>query len=171
MADLELPQNLNILGNNNFHFEIRELPTVSLFAQTFTIPGVSLGREQIPTSAVNYNMPSEKMEFEDLVFTFMIDEHLKNWLEIFNWIVSLGFPENTSQFRDMKEGRKSYSEVSDIIMTTTTNKFNAANEFHFVDCFPTDLSPVDFTNTDTTISPIQATVTFDYSYFTVKPLN
>ena len=41
MADLELAENLNSLGNNNFHAEIHELPTVSLFMQEFSIPGCS----------------------------------------------------------------------------------------------------------------------------------
>lgn len=170
MADLELKEHLNIIGNNNFHFEIHELPTVSLFAQEFSIPGIACGRAAVPTSNVDYNVPGEKIEYEDLVITFMVDEYLKNYIEVFNWMVALGFPETSEQFKALKEGRTPYTEVSDIIMTVTTNKFNAHHEVHFVDCFPTDLSPVDFTNVDTTISPIQATVTFDYSYFFFNPI-
>lgn len=165
MADLNLAENLNILGDNNFHFEIRELPTVSLFAQEFSIPGIVLGRAPVPTSAVDYNVPGEKIEYEDLTITFMVDEYLKNYIEVFSWMTGLGFPESTQQFRDIKEHNTPFEEVSDIILTVTTNKFNAHHEIHFIDCFPTDLSPVDFTNVDTTISPIQATVTFDYSYY------
>jgi hypothetical protein len=170
MADLELAQNLNILGNNNFHFEILELPGVSLFAQTFSIPGSSLGRAPVPNSNVDYNVPGEKMEFEDLVITFMVDEYLSNYMEVFNWMVALGFPQSTEQFRALKEHRTPYTETSDIVLTTTTNKFNPAVKLHFVDCFPTDLSPIDFTNVDVTVTPVQATVTFDYSYYYFEPL-
>lgn len=171
MADLTLGENLNIIGDNNFHFEIKELPTVSLFAQNFSIPGTSLGRSPVPTSAVDYNVPSDKVEFEDLVITFMVDEYLKNYMEVFHWMMALGFPEDTKQFRDLKQGRTPYQETSDIILTVTTNKFNPHSEIHFIDCFPTDLSPVDFTNIDTTVSPIQTTVTFDYSYFYFKSID
>jgi hypothetical protein len=170
-ANLELPEQLNILGDNNFHFEIPELPNVSLFAQTFSIPGISLGRAAVPTSNVDYNVPGEKIEFEDLVITFMVDEYLRNYIEVFNWMIGLGFPENSDQFKDIKEHRTPYQETSDIILTVTTNKFNPHTKIHFVDCFPTDLSPVDFTNVDTTISPIQATVTFDYSYYFFSPID
>lgn len=170
MPDLNLAENLNILGNNNFHFEIHELPTVSLFSQDFSLPGITLGRAPVPTSAVDYNVPGEKIEYEDLVVTFMVDEFLKNYIEVFNWMTALGFPEDTKQFRDLKEGKTPYTETSDIILTVTTNKFNAHHEVHFIDCFPTDLSPVDFTNTDVTITPVQCTVTFDYSYYYFKPL-
>lgn len=170
MIDLDLPENLNIIGNNNFHFEIQELPTVSLFAQEFSIPGIALGRAAVPTSNVDYNVPGEKIEYEDLVITFLVDEYLKNYFEVFNWLIALGFPESTEQFKLLKEGKTPYTETSDIILTTTTNKFNPINKFVFVDCFPTDLSPVDFTNVDTTISPIQCTATFDYSYFYVQDI-
>jgi len=170
-ADLKLAENLNILGDNNFHFEIQELPTVSLFAQTFSIPGITLGRAPVPTSNVDYNMPGEKIEYEDLVITFLIDEYLKNYIEVFNWMTYLGFPESTDQFKKLKANLTPYKEVSDIILTVTTNKFNPYIQIVFVDCFPTDLSPVDFTNIDTTVSPIQATVTFDYSYYYFNPIN
>ena len=171
MADLELAENLNILGNNNFHCEIHELPTVSLFLQEFSIPGCTLGRAPVPTSTLDYNVPGEKFEYEDLVITFMVDEYLKNFIEVFNWMTALGFPENSQQYKDLKEGRTPYTETSDIIVTTTTNKFQPNKEIVFTDCFPTDLSGVDMTNTDTTITPLQCTVTFDYSYFRFRDIN
>ena len=171
MADLELAENLNILGNNSWHAEIHELPTVSLFLQEFSVPGSSLGRAPVPNSNVDINVPGEKMEFEDLVLTFLIDENLRNYIEIFNWMSYLGFPESSDQFKNLKEGRTPYFETSDIILSINTNKSNPNLEVHFTDCFPTDLSPIDFTNTDTTVTPLQATVTFDYSYYYFKDIN
>ena len=165
MANLERPKELNILGNNNFHFEIFELPVVSLFAQEFSVPGTSLGRAQFPNPNVDFNHPGEKMVFEDLVITFLVDEYMQNYMEIFNWMAFLGFPKTSRQFKFLKEDKTPYKEKSDIILTATTNKFNAHHEIHFVDCFPTDLSPIDFTNAEDTVSPVQATVTFDYSYY------
>jgi len=170
MANLEQGKELNILGNNNFHFEIYELPTVSMFAQEFSLPGISLGRALVPTSAVDYNVPGEKIEYEDLVITFLVDEYLQNYIEVFNWMTFLGFPEDTAQFRKLNSDKSVYKEKSDIILTTTTNKFNPSQEVHFIDCFPTDLSPMDFTNTDQTITPIQCTVSFDYSYYYFKSI-
>ncbi len=163
-------EDLNILGNNNFHFEITELPTVSLFSQEFVIPGTSLGRAPIPTSNVDYNVPGDKIEFEDLVITFLVDEYLKGYMEVFNWMMALGFPRSSEQFRKLKEHRTPYTETSDIIVTVLTNKFNPHTKIRFVDCYPTDLSPVDFTNVDTTVEPVTATATFDYSYFYFSPL-
>ncbi len=171
MADLNLAQNLNILGDNNFHFEIQELPNVSLFAQNFAVPGVAMGRALVPTSNIDYNVPGDKVEFEDLVITFMVDEYMKNFIEVYNWMVALGFPESTDQFKKMKDNYTPFTEKSDIILTITTNKFNPHTRIHFVDCFPTDLNPIDFTNIDTTVTPLQSTVMFDYSYYYFVPIN
>lgn len=170
-ADLTLAQNLNILGNNNFHFEIRELPNVSLFAQQFSIPGVTLGRALVPTSNVDYNVPGEKMEYEDLVVTFLVDEYIKNYTEVFNWMTALGFPESSDQFKLLKENGTPYTETSDIILTITTNKFNPHVRVHFVDCFPVDLGGIDFTNIDITVTPLTCTAIFSYSYFYFESIN
>ena len=164
-SDTTIAQNLNILNNNNFHFEIKELPMVSLFAQQFSIPGISLGRVLVPTPLVDYNIPGEKIEFEDLVINFLVDENLKNFIEVFNCMTALGFPQSSDQFKKMKEHGTPFTEMSDIILTVTSNKFNAHSRVHFVDCFPTDLNPVDFTNTDVTVTPITCTAIFAYSYY------
>ena len=164
-------EDLNNLNNNNFHFEIKELPTVSLFAQEFTIPGISLGRASVPNPNVDFNVPGEKIEYEDLSITFMIDEYLKNYIEVFAWMVGLGFPESTDQFRAIVNRETPYNETSDIICTVTTNKFNPHHEIVFVDCFPVNLSPIDFTNVDVTVTPLQATVIFDYSYYFFRPIS
>ncbi len=163
-------QNINILNDNDFRFEICELPNVTLFAQNFSIPGVSLGRAPVSTSNVDYYVPGEKIEYEDLVITFLVDEDMSNFIEIFNWMTALGFPESTEQFKRLKEHHTPYTEVSDIILSVTTNKFTPNRRIHFVDCFPTDLNPIDFSNINDTISPITSTVMFAYSYYYFEPL-
>ena len=53
----------------------------------------------MPNSNVDVNVPGEKMEYEDLVISFMIDEYLKNFIEVFDWMSYLGFPESTNHYR------------------------------------------------------------------------
>lgn len=159
------PSNMNLLGDNTFHFAIRELPAVSLFAQTVDIPGVNIGRAIVPTSNVDYNQPGDKVEFDDLSIQFIVDEDLANYREVWNWIMYLGYPESTEQFRMLADGETQYTEKSDIYMTTTTNKFNPNWHLKFVDAFPVMLSGISFINNNITLMPLVATVTFDYSYY------
>lgn len=168
--ELNTNEHLNLIGDNNFHFEIRELPRVSLFAQNFSVPGINLGRAARATSNVDYHVPGDKIEYEDLVVTFLVDEYMHNFIEIFNWMVALGYPEKTNQFKKLNEHYTPYTETSDIVMTATTNKFNPHTRIHFVDCFPTDLNPIDFSNAEDTVNPILSTVMFEYSYYYFEPI-
>jgi len=181
MVNLELNKELNLMGQNNFHFEAKEMPKVSLFTTVFNMPGCNLGRAVIPTSNVDYDVPGEKMVFEDLTISFLVDEYMENYMEVFNWMAALGFPRSSEQFKEIRsrerEGKYDpfddfqYTETSDILMTITSNKFNPIVKVNFVDCFPVDLSQLSFTNTDPTITPVTADVTFDYSYYYFEPMN
>lgn len=165
MINLELNKELNLMGANNFHFEAQELPKVSLFTQVFNMPGVNLGRAVVPTSLVDYDVAGDKMVFEDLTISFLVDEYMESYIEIFNWMSALGFPESTDQFKRLKKDETPYTEYSDILLTITTNKFNPIVKVNFVDCFPTDLAQLQLSTTDPTTTPIVCDVTFDYSYY------
>ena len=43
------------------------------------------------------------MDFGDLTLRFLVDENLKNFMEIQNWIRGLGFPERVQEFRDLQK--------------------------------------------------------------------
>jgi hypothetical protein len=163
--DLTIPQNFNPLYNDCFHFEIRELPKVSGFAQRFNMPGLRLGKARQVTPLVDFDIPGEKIEFEELEIAFLVDENIENFMEIYHWIVYLGFPRNTEQFKQMMNGRTRFTETSDIILTTTTNKHNPNRRIHFVDAFPVNLTPVEFTNVDQTTTPLIASAMFGYKYY------
>ena len=163
--DFYLPDNFNPLYNNSFHFEILSLPKVSGFAQRFNMPGIRLGRAIQASGNVDMDRPGEKIEFEDLEIGFLVDEHLENFMEIFHWMCFLAFPRHSQQFDRMYTGTTQFTETSDIILTTTTNKKNPNSKIHFVDCFPINLTPVEFSNVDQTTTPVLASAMFAYKYY------
>lgn len=164
-ADYNGPDKYNPIYNNCFHFEIRELPNVSMFAQRFNMPGVRLGAARRASPMVDYPIPGEKLDFEELEVGFMVDEFIENFMEIYHWMCYLGFPRDTEQFRKMFANETRFTETSDIILTSTTNKLNAARRVHFVDAFPTNLTPIEFSNIDQTTTPLIASVMFSYKYY------
>lgn len=163
--DFQVPDNFNPLYNNNFHFEILSLPTVSGMAQKFNMPGIRLGTAQQMTGNVDVTRPGDKLQFEELEIQFLVDEGLQNFMEVFHWMVYLAFPRHSKQFYEMYRGNTRYTETSDIILTTTTNKKNPNSRIHFVDAFPTSLTPVEFSNVDTTSQPVIASAMFGYAYY------
>ena len=164
-VDFTIPDNFNPLYNNNFHFEIMTLPKVSGFAQRFNMPGVRLSPATQATGNVDMSIPGDKLVFEELEIQFLVDENLENFMEVFHWMVYLAFVRDTEQFYKLYKGETRFTETSDIILTTTTNKKNPNSRIHFVDAFPTNLTPVEFTNVDSTQMPVIASIMFGYKYY------
>ena len=51
----------------------------------------------------NIPRPGEVIEFEDLTLQFYVDEELKNYLEIQQWIRGLGFPDDIQEIYDWQK--------------------------------------------------------------------
>ena len=48
----------------------------------------------------------DKITYDDLSFSFFVDENLENYLEVHNWIRGLGYPESIQEFSDLKKTPK-----------------------------------------------------------------
>lgn len=166
--DLEMAKNLNLLADNAFHFEILELPYSSYFTQNFEIPGVNMGMAIQPTPLVDIPQPGDKVDFQDLNMTFIVDEKLESYKEIWKWIMHLGYPRNTKEYKNLVTNNSPYVRKSDIILSTLTNKFNVQEQIHFMDCFPYALSGIQLSNENPEITHPTATATFNYTAYYFK---
>lgn len=152
------PTNVNQLSPVGYKFIIENLPNVSWFITSVSLPGVSLGSAGQATPFLSTSVPGETMTFEDLNVTFIVDEDLTTWLEIFDWITGLGFPENYSQYKDQKAN----FTTSDATLIILNSNMRPNYHFKFKDLFPTGLSEITFDSASTEISTIKATVGFKY---------
>lgn len=168
---IDRKEKLNLLADNAFHFEILELPYFSAFAQTFELPGVTLGRAIRPTPLVDIPEPGDKLEFDDFSITFLIDEELKNYKEIWKWLMHLGYPKNTKEYRLMVQKQTAYTRKSDIQLNCMTNKFNITDSIVFHSAFPIALSGIVFDSANTDVDHPVATATFAYSDYSFRGIS
>ena len=85
-----------------FKFSILKLPKVEYFCTAVNIPGISLGGAPVQqTPFKDIPLPGDKLTYEPLQMTFMVDENLENFQEIHGWLVGLGFPRDHSEFRNL----------------------------------------------------------------------
>lgn len=160
----------NPLSTNGFSFTIEKIPEISFYCTEVVSPGLSLGEAVAATPFVDYQIPGEKVIFDDLSIVFQINESLKNYIVVHNWIVGLGFPRNHEQYRNfLKNSDSSYSELSkgysDATLTILTNLNNINKTIKFVDLFPKSLSGITFTSNSPNINYAIATATFGFSYY------
>ena len=80
--------NPNLLSNVSFNMAIAKFPNVDFYVQSVTLPGVTLSEIQVPTGPfrVPYKEVSGSAQFEPLSVTFMIDEDMNNYFELWNWV-------------------------------------------------------------------------------------
>ena len=123
------PDTFDYAQSSQFLVTLGNFPLSQYFCTTLTLPGVSVGRADIGTSLANIPMVGDLMTFEDFTMTFMVDETLANYREIFNWLVNIGAPSNHTQFNklsrvdgvDMTGDRNLYSEIQISILSNKNN--------------------------------------------------
>ena len=91
----------NNLSQLNFKLKIPTLNNLELRAQSVTIPGLTLGQALIPTPFVRLSNPGN-LEYTNLQLSFMVGENLKDYMEIFNWMVQLSYPDDFTQYQERK---------------------------------------------------------------------
>ena len=165
-AITNLPDNYNLLSPISFKFQIRKLPTVSYFCQTVNIPGVTLGEAIRPTPFVDFALPGDKVTYDDLSISFLVDEDMENYIEMVDWIKKLGnTTDPTKQYATLTG---TDGKLSDCSLTILTNNMNANRDIVFFDCWPTSLSELSMETVAGEVEPLQTTATFKYRDFEIK---
>jgi len=132
------------------------------------VPGISLANIAINTPFTVVNEPGDQVTFEPLVVQFIVDEEMRNWLEVWDWMTGLGFVREFKDFTNIKSSV--YGLESDATMTILTANMNAQIHVKFENIFPISLSEIQFTSTDADTQAITATATFNYTSYTVERL-
>ena len=167
------PENLSYLSPVGFKFLLNKLPNVEYFCQGITLPGVSLMSVPLETPFTRIPFPGDRVEFQDFIVRFIIDEDMLNFREIFKWMQGLGFPDDFDQFEALKttdpanQGPDSGIK-SDATLIVLTGSYTPKIKVSFKDCFPMMLSAVNFDTANEDIMYIQADATFSYRSFDIE---
>ena len=167
------PENISYLSPVGFKFLLNKLPNVEYFCQGITLPGVSLMSVPLETPFTRIPFPGDRVEFQDFIVRFIIDEDMLNFREIFKWMQGLGFPDDFDQFKALKttdpanQGPDSGIK-SDATLIVLTGSYTPKIKVSFKDCFPMMLSAVNFDTANEDIMYIQADATFSYRSFDIE---
>ena len=171
-------QNRNYLAPTGFQFNVSRAPKVTYFGNQVNIPSLTLGIANHPSYLKDIPRPGEKIDFEDLTLTFLVDEDLTNYMEIQNWIRGIGFPESLDQIYDFQQddtltvmnkalrnqGINLYSDGSLLILNNVNlPKFKVT----FDGMFPYYLSTLTFDATQSDLEYFTAQVSFKYNIYNI----
>ena len=183
------PDQLDYASPTQFRFGIHQLPKVEFFTVSANLPGISAGTNTHATPFKDIPTMGEKLEYENLSISFIVDEYLENYISLHNWMVGIGFPENREQFRTFRDvtsntpasGKTPPTDLvgkaipdiamySDAFLQILSNKNNPILEVSFENAFPISLSALDFTQTATDVEYLVATAEFAYQIYEIKTL-
>lgn len=168
------PENINPLNPNGFVFSVMKLPELTFFVQDLELPSLTLGIVTQASNVHDIKLPGETAEYGSLTLSFLVDEEFKNYKAIYAWMVGLSYPQSHAiytQFLNSEVNSNSYSEIakgySDATLSILNSSNNVVQNITFTDAFPTSLSSLPFTTTNNDVSFLRASVTFDYTYYTL----
>ena len=185
------PTALDYSSPTQFRFLINQLPKVQYFTTEANIPGISIGDGVMNTPLKDIPLLGDKLTYDDLTITFIVDENLENYIEMHTWLTSIGFPKNRSQFSDFRSSTSNVATAtrgeskdigdvrattpelamtSDAVMTILTNKNNPVVECRFADVFPTSLTSLTYSQNQTDVEYLTASVTFKYKIYEIHTL-
>ena len=175
-----------------FRFKCSKLPKVEFFCQSANIPGIGLGTTDVETSLKSIPFPGDKVTYQDLAISFLVDENLENYKEIHDWIIGLGFPQNHTQFSDLRAtssdrfpGTSSSNAItgqatadplpesgmySDATLTVLNSKNIAVTEIRFHNIFPTSLGALSYDVKASDVDYLTTAVDFSYMYYEIVQL-
>ena len=183
------PDKLDYASPTQFKFGIHQLPKVEFFTLSANVPGISADTVTQPTPYKDIPIVGDKLNYENLSITFLVDEYLENYISLHNWMTGIGFPTDRQEFRTFRDvtsntpasGKTPPTDLvgkaipdralySDAYLMVLSNKNNPIVEVNFQNVFPVSLGALEFTQSVTDIEYMTATADFAYQIYEINTL-
>ena len=136
-------------------------------------------------------MIGDKVTFENLSISFIVDEYLENYTELHNWLIGIGFPKNRTQFSTFRSSTSNTSSggtggnndigvvgnpvadkpfYSDATLSILSNKNNPIVNVLFRDLYPVAMSALEYNQAATDVEYLSASVDIAYQIYDIKAI-
>ena len=173
-------ENRNFLSPIGFKFAVNKLRGVDFFCQSASIPAISMGAWEQGTRINKVYQPGDELYYEPLYLKFLIDENMKNYYQVHDWIREITTPYSAREFgydrgtlrsinKDTREqniyinGNNDW--LSDASLYILSSNYRPVAEFIFKDCFPLSLTTLNFDASVPDVNYFTAEVKIRYNYF------
>jgi hypothetical protein len=161
------PQNLSFLSQVGFKFEIARSPNFNYFIQKVRFPGVSLPELFEANPFVKSPVPGDHLEYEKLEITFKLDEDMRGYFDMYDWLTALGKPEDFSQSARIYQ-KPLYDEApvfSQGTLIILNGNMMPNIQVIFYDMLPVRLSGFELQTDATDVQYITASMTLSYRMY------
>lgn len=178
------PENTNLLQVTKYIMTLPRVNNVQYFCQEANLPGVSISQIARQTPIVDLWSPGSKLSYNEFDVTFVIDEDLRAWTDIHDWMRGLSGGVDDDEWSNMMRksavsytadvdnnpNSKAFPQYSDGVLTLLTGLNNPKIRIKFAQMFPTDLSDIKFDSKLSSDTILTATAKFRFDYFNIERL-
>jgi len=183
--NLQALENRNFLMPHGFLLICKKVMAVPLFCVRANIPVVSCGSAQQSTRLNKIPHVADELNFENLVVEFLVDENLKNYIQVYDWMRYMTGAVSVDEIQQVSKigesivkkpptGRRVskfdtiYSETAEITLQVLSSNYNPVASITYHDAFPVSLGSADFDTRITNPGFLSAGVAFEYTYFDIR---
>ena len=185
------PTKLDYASPTQFRFGINQLPKVEFFTVAATVPSITMGEAIFPTPFKDIPVMGDKLTYENLSISFIVDEYLENYISLHEWMTAIGFPKSRTQFRDFRANTSNVAQTtqgtsqdigdvqpatpanalfSDAYLMILSNKNNPIVEITFHNMYPVSLGALEYSQGATDVEYITVSADFAYQIYEIKTL-
>jgi len=174
-------ENRNFLSPIGFKFTIDKLKGVEFFCQSASIPAITMNSADQGTRFNKVRHPGDELYYEDLFIRFLVDENMKNWYQVHDWMREITTPYSSKEFEFSRGGVKSINDrdgsktkrmgtydnqwLSDCSLFILSSNYNPVAEFIFKGAFPISLTTLNFDASVPDINYFTAECVIRYNYY------
>ena len=185
------PTKLDYASPTQFRFGINQLPKVEFFTVGATVPSINLGDAIFPTPFKDIPVMGDKLTYDNLSISFIVDEYLENYISLHEWMTAIGFPQNRKQFSEFRSNTSNVAQTtrgtsqdigdvqpatsanalfSDAYLMILSNKNNPIVEITFHNLYPVLLGALEYNQGATDVEYITVSADFAYQIYEIKTL-
>jgi hypothetical protein len=158
------PENTNLLQPTKFLLTFDRIRNTQYFCQTVNLPGVQLGEVSRATPFLDMYSPGTKLTYDNLEVTFILDEKLQGWKNLYDWFLTMADPDGFEK-RDGSKELQTNKHFSDAMLTVLSGLNNPLIRIEYRNLFPLSISSVTFDTTQSADTILTATATFRYESY------
>lgn len=157
------PENRNVIYPNHYKFNLKRIPNTAYWCQKVNLPTINITAIDQVTTFNPIKRPGGAVEVENFRITFIVDEDLKNWQELRQWIVQCS---NDADFTDYKEPHEHLEDSAVLFITDSNNQ--PKYKVTFDGMFPIELEGIEFKADIPEQQYVYCTCTFSYTNFEIS---
>lgn len=159
----------NYLSAGGFKIQVKRLPNVEFFSNKILLPSVTTNSVKSDTPLRSFYSVGDHINYADLDLTFIVDENMNNYIEIYSWIKAFGTPETLESYDKLNKSQEGLT--SDISVMILNSHKNPNIEVTFLNAFPVGITPVSLDLSNADVTYVEATVTLRYDQFNIRQLS